>query len=101
MGLRTKVHGLKERITYLEGVIATEAKQQAAKNEREKEQARQLKMRAKEDQNRQERDDERNAREDERKQRLAEERKVKQDDRKTLRDEVNSKVAAVLAQDGK
>ena len=26
MGLKTKVHGLKERIVYLEGVIATEAK---------------------------------------------------------------------------
>ena len=49
MSLGTKVHGLKERIVYLEGVIATEAKQQAAKNEREKEQARQLKMRAKEE----------------------------------------------------
>ena len=39
-GLGTKVHGLKERITYLESVIATETKQQAAKQEREKEQAR-------------------------------------------------------------
>ena len=67
MGLRTKVHGLKERITYLEGVIATEAKQMAAKNEREKEQARQLKMRAKEDQDRHERDEERKNREEERK----------------------------------
>jgi len=36
MGLGTKVHGLKERIQYLEGVIATEAKQQNAKTEREK-----------------------------------------------------------------
>ena len=67
MGLRTKVHSLKERITYLEGVIATEAKQMAAKNEREKEQARQLKMRAKEDQDRHERDEERKNREEERK----------------------------------
>lgn len=40
LGQGTKVHGLKERIQYLEGVIATESKQQAAKSEREKEQAR-------------------------------------------------------------
>lgn len=40
LGQGTKVHGLKERIQYLEGVISTEAKQQAAKNEKEKEQLR-------------------------------------------------------------
>ena len=84
MGLGTKVHGLKERIVYLEGVIATELKQQTAKNEREKEQVRQLKMRAKEDQDRMDREEERRARDEERKLRLEEERNAKNDDRKKL-----------------
>ena len=99
--MKTKVHGLKERIVYLEGVIATEAKQQAAKNEREKEQARQLKVRAKEDQERQEREEERKLREEERKQKIEEDRKIKQDDRKRLRDDINKNVSAVLETTGK
>lgn len=77
MGLGTKVHGLKERIQYLDGVISTEAKQQAAKSEREKVQQANISKRAKEEHDRQEREEERKQKEDERSKRLAEERKAK------------------------
>ena len=87
-GLGTKVHGLKERITYLEGVISTEIKQQAAKQEREKEHARQLKVRAQEEQARQEKEEERKAREEERKQKIEEDRKAKKDEKKRIKEEM-------------